>query len=363
MKDSSVAECIRRNRGTIMEAWERAVNAERLELPSFAQLELLRFLPEFLDRLADSAEEGEGEGRGSPAFIEAAKQRALGRLRAGSSLEELSLEHALLRKVLLERLQRLNPAVRSLDGLVRMNEALDYATELAVRCYDEQRSSRGERFVKLLGHDLRNPLNAASIATDALTRSEPLSPRGQKRLSTIARANARMGRLIENMLDFARNYFGGALPLVAEEGDWGEVCQAAFDEVRAENPDRELVLTRVGNLSGSFDRERLRQAVLNMLGNALEHGEDPIELSVVEEERDSHHCIVTCVTSRGEAALHEASLGSDPLAESKIAAASSAHIGLYVTSLIARAHGAACEVSNGPGETSFAVRWPRALVA
>lgn len=359
MKESAVAECIRGNLRPISDAWERAVVAERVELTGVRPCDLAKHLPEFLERLADSAEAG--EGRGSPAFLEAARRHALERLREGCLLEELSLEYALLRKVLLERLQELDPAAGSLDGLVRLNEALDHATELAVRCYDDQRSSRGERFVRLLGHDLRNPLNASSIAADALTRSEPLSPRGQKRLSTIARANARMSRLIENMLDFARSYFGGALPLAPEDGDWGEVCEEAFEEVRAEHPDRELRLLRAGNLSGRFDRERLRQAVLNILCNALEHGKDPIELSVGEEQRADQHWIVTRVTSRGENVAQGTLFNLDPLAEPKLAGGPNARVGLYVTSLIARAHGAACEVSSRAGETSFSVRWPRAL--
>jgi signal transduction histidine kinase len=362
MKDSAVAECIRSNVQPITEDWQRALGAERLAVPRETQSELSKYLPEFLQRLADSAEAG--EGRGCAAFLELARQHAQERLAAGCSLEDLSLEYALLRKVLLERFQKAAASASgSLYGLVCLNEALDHATELAVRCYDEQRSTRGERFVRLLGHDLRNPLNAASIAADALTRSEPLSPRGQKRLSTIARANARMGRLIENMLDFARSYFGGALPLLPEEGDWGEVCEGVFEEVRAENPDRQLLLTRTGNLAGRFDRERLRQAVLNMLTNALEYGKDPIALAVLEEERDDSHCIITRVTSQGETVTPGTLLNLDPLAEPKASGGSHARIGLYVTSLIARAHGAACEVSSASGETCFSVRWPRAIAA
>ncbi|RYZ06138.1 MAG: HAMP domain-containing histidine kinase [Myxococcales bacterium] len=358
MNHSAVAQCIRARQRDIASAWELAVASERPELGSAEETERTRYLPEFLQRLADSAEAD--QGRGSPAFLEVARQHALERLRAGSTLEELSLEYALLRKVLLEQLQSAEPAAPSLEGFVRLNEALDHATELAVRCYEEQRSSQGERFVRLLGHDLRNPLNAASIAADALNRSEALSDRGQKRLSTIARANARMGRLIENMLDFARSYFGGNLPLLLEEGDWGEVCEAVFEEVRAENPERQLVLTKSGNLSGAFDRERLRQAVCNMLGNALEHGKDPIELAVLEEAGEGRPVIVTRVTSRGQTVPPGSIKSLNPLAEPKVSSGSNARMGLYVTSLIAKAHGADCDVSSDGAETTFSVRWPRA---
>lgn len=361
MKVSAVAQCIRARQRDITKAWELAVVAERPDVARSEVRELSRYLPDFLSLLAESAE-GE-RGRGSPAFLEVAQQHARERLSAGTSLEVLSLEYALVRKVVLEQLQTLEPATSSLEGLVCLNEALDHATELAVRCYDEQRSSQGERFVRLLGHDLRNPLNAASIATDALTRSEALSARGQKRLSTIARANARMGRLIENMLDFARSHFGGDIPLVLEEGDWGEVGQAAFDEVRTENPERQLLLTKAGNLTGAFDRDRLRQAICNMLSNALEHGRDPIELAIVEDEQDDDHCIVTRVTSRGDAVPHVTLNRLDPLADPKVASGSNARLGLFVTSLIARAHGAACEVSTAADETTFAVRWPRVAMS
>lgn len=358
MSHSAVAQCLRDHRRDITEAWRLAVANERPGLAGAeADGEGPPHLPDFLRRLADSAEDDDGRSR--PEFLDAARRHALERLSAGITLEDLSLEYALLRKVLLEQLQALEPGASSLEALVRLNEALDRATELAVRCCDEQRSSQGERFVRMLGHDLRNPLNAASIATDALARSESLSDRGQKRLSTIARANARMGRLIENMLDFARSYFGGKLPLLLEEGDWGEVCEAAFEAVRVENPTRELQLVKSGNLEGAFDRERLRQAVCNMLGNALEHGKDPIELVITEEETDEYHAIVTRVTSRGDTSPPVSIQSLNPLAESKPAGSSSERIGLYVTSLIAQAHGAVCEMTSDAERTSFSVRWPR----
>ncbi len=361
MNDSAVARCIRARSGAIAKAWQRAVADERPELEHDAA-ELARYLPEFLDKLADSAAEATKSGRGNTEFSEVAQQHALAGISAGTSLEALSLEYALLRRVVLEQLRTLEPETGEEDCLARLHEALDHATELAVRCYGEQRSSQGDRFVRLLGHDLRNPLNAAFIATDALTRSESLTARGQKRLTTITRANARMGRLIDNMLEFARSHFGGDMPLLLEEGDWGEVCAAAFEELRSENPERQLRFSTAANLVGAFDRQRLRQVVLNLLGNALEHGQDPIELSIGEEERDGERRIVTRVSSRGDAVPHVPLEGLDPLAEPKIASGSNSRLGLFVTSLIAKAHGAACEVTSDAEESSFSIRWPRTVV-
>jgi signal transduction histidine kinase len=356
MKDSAVAGCIRAHQEDIATAWTSAVAAQRPKLDDAALGELRRYLPHFLEQLAELTQKREGA---THAFLEAARQHVEERMARGASLEELRLEYAVLRKVVLEQLRALGPEAGSLDSLVRLNEALDRATELAVRCYDELRTSRGERFVRLLGHDLRNPLNAASIAAEALTRSESLSDRGQKRLTTISRANARMGRLIENMLDFARSYFGGELPLVVEEGDWSEVCQSAFDEVRSEHPNRELHFACVGELPGTFDRERVRQALFNLLAHALERGEDPTELSL--ERRDDEDVIVTRVRSHGDEEPPGVLAGVDPLGDGDGASGSHARLGLFVTTLIARAHGATCEVKSDAGCFSLAVIWPRAL--
>lgn len=354
MKDSAVAHCIRAHRSDITRAWRLEVVAQRPELRGDAVEELTRYLPTFLEQLADSS-----RGYERAAFLDAAFQHARERLDAGASLEELRLEYALLRKVVLGQLRAAGLDEAGMDALVRLNEALDQATELAVRCYDEQRSSQGERFVRLLGHDLRNPLNAAAIATESLTRSESLSERGQKRLSTIARANARMGRLIENMLDFARSYFGADVTLLVEPGDWGEVCRGAFVELQSEHPGRALAITGSGDLAGSFDHERLRQAVLNLLGYALEHGQDPIELTVAAEVTDAKETIVTRVTSRGHAAPPVALARLNPLLEPKSTGGSNSRLGLFVTDLIARAHGARCEVESADGTWSVTVRWPR----
>jgi signal transduction histidine kinase len=358
MTDAAVARCILAHQLDITSAWSSAVAAQRPELDDVALAELNHYLPHFLEELAELTGT---RGRGTRVFLDAARQHAEERMARGASLEQLRLEYAVLRKVVLEQLRALGAEAASLDALVRLNEALDQATELAVRCYDEQRSSQGERFVRLLGHDLRNPLNAASIAAEALTRSEALSDRGQKRLTTISRANARMGRLIENMLDFARSYFGGVLPLVVDEGDWGEVSQSAFDEVQSEHPDRDLRFACAGELRGTFDRERVRQALFNLLAHALERGADPTELAVEAEQREGNEIIVTRVKSHGEEEPPSVLSGADPLAEGKGASGSNARLGLFVTALIARAHGATCEVVSEAGCFSLAVVWPRAL--
>lgn len=360
MTSSIVGESLRAQSAQIVSNWRTVVITENAELARLNHCELTGYLADFLNQLAIITEDPSPQARS--AFLELGDRHARQRLAAGISLEAVSVEHASLRRVVLEHLQCVALAPSAPAELIRLNEALDHATERAVHCYAERRDELGERFVKIIGHDLRNPLNAASIATDAMTRSETLSSRGQKRLSTIARANARMARMIENVLDFARAHLSGKLPLLVEDGDVGEVCQNVFEEALAANPGRVLDLAKDGDLRGAFDAERLRQAVDNLLSNALQHGLDPIRLTVAETS--DHSSILTRVSSHGEPIPKPLIAKSfDLLAESSTPTGGG-RLGLYVTSLIAKAHGGACEVTtSATGETVVTVCWPRSPTA
>ena len=74
-----------------------------------------------------------------------------------------------------------------------------------------------EQFVGVLGHDLRNPLGAISMATDLLQRLGP-PPSEAHVLRRIASSAARMDRMVVQLLDLTRARLAGGIPLERRSG-------------------------------------------------------------------------------------------------------------------------------------------------
>jgi len=74
-----------------------------------------------------------------------------------------------------------------------------------------------ERFVRILGHDLRNPLGA--IKTSAELAARRGGPETARQMDRIVRSAERMSRMISQLLDFTRARIGGGIPLTRVELD------------------------------------------------------------------------------------------------------------------------------------------------
>lgn len=135
-----------------------------------------------------------------------------------------------------------------------------------------------EMFVAVLGHDLRNPLSAMIFAGSILQRSADASTRNSADL--IVQTGWRMNRMIADLLDLARARLAGGIAINVEEADLGIIATRIKSEREVMTPRRELRLTLSGNLRGQWDGDRLEQAMSNLIGNAVEHGQPdtPVEI-------------------------------------------------------------------------------------
>ncbi len=135
-----------------------------------------------------------------------------------------------------------------------------------------------EQFIAVLGHDLRNPLNAVRGGAELL-QMMPLDEKAAPVVALIQRSAARMAGLIDNVLDFARGRLGGGLSL-SREADTQSGDGAGAGRRRSARtawPGRavhgELALERPVHCDGA----RIAQMFSNLLANALIHG-DPRKL-------------------------------------------------------------------------------------
>jgi len=145
-----------------------------------------------------------------------------------------------------------------------------------------------DMFTAVLGHDLRNPLNAIITSAYLLERQTP-EQAVHDTARRILSSGKRMSRMIEDMLDVSRIRLAGGIPLQPEPSDLLALIQRVIKEHQSAYPERRIEVWHQGDCSGEWDAGRLAQAASNLIGNAMQHGEgaEPIQVRVDGTRTDS----------------------------------------------------------------------------
>jgi signal transduction histidine kinase len=226
-------------------------------------------------------------------------------------------------------------------------------TEAALK--DERNTARlREQFIAILGHDLRNPLNAISSGALVLQRMS-LGDDATSVVATVQRGAVRMTELIDNVMDFARGQLGDGIPLVRVEVNLEAVLEQVLDEARIIWPDREIQQEIVLG-SVACDGARIAQMFSNLLANALTHGDPDGPVRVRAHDKDGY--LELSVANLGQPLKPElidrlfqpfSRASAEPGQEGL-------GLGLYIASEIAKAHGGSLQVSSTSKETCFTFR-------
>jgi signal transduction histidine kinase len=144
-----------------------------------------------------------------------------------------------------------------------------------------------EAFSYSVSHDLRAPLRHVAGFAQMLTRTGAAKLDGKERhyLDTILTSAQEAGRLIDDLLSFARMT---RAELQWARVDTGAVVREAKAEASSNAPGR-AVSWRLGSLPEvRGDREMLRQVFANLLSNAIKYSRDrtPAEIEVGSAPRD-----------------------------------------------------------------------------
>ena len=351
-----VADFIRVNEARIATLWEEEVRVELPALKHMTRPVLLDHLQEFLEGLANWLEDKTEEA--DRAFHNLVEGHALQRLGYGVGLETLTREYSKIRIVLLRELAKEKDL--PVESLLKLHEGMDRAMNDAIRRYATRREEVRERFMAILGHDLRDPLSTIQISANILAANPTLKAEMRLVASRIGRATGRMQRMIADVLDFARGHLGNGIPANPTLNDMGDICRAAVDELSAANPQRAITVEATGDLRGAFDRDRVHQALANLISNALHHTEASIEVLAYEEP--SHEAVITEVTSHGKAIPDDLRRRIfDPFMLGDVTdPRQGLGLGLYIVQQIALAHGGTCDIASDDQATTFSIRWPRA---
>lgn len=141
--------------------------------------------------------------------------------------------------------------------------------ETARRAAERDRDQMRQMVAAAVTHDLRSPLQVASMSAMVLQRlvSEPQAVAAVQRLH---RSNQRLDRLLRSLLDALSFDTGRALNLQASRVELSELVA----DVVAENENTLAgCMTCEGQATGWWDRDALFRVIENLLLNAVKYGE------------------------------------------------------------------------------------------
>ncbi len=297
----------------------------------------------------------------------ASKMHAVTRLGLGFDLLEVMSEYRALRASVLRLWHESLPGAddRDVDDLTRFNESIDQSIVKAVASYTRRVDQARDMFLAILSHDLRNPLNSIGMTAHMvpLVCKDPAEAIACSH--QITRNVSVMERMIADLLDYTRTRLGAGMPVKPARFDLGDLGSEVFNEFRTSNPERDIQYRAQGDLNGLWDSDRIRQAVSNLLGNAIQHGsaDFPVTLSLRGETSN----VLIEIHSGGEPIPPgELPRIFDPLIRGSSAEhpttnrPGSIGMGLYIAREVVKSHGGRIEVTSTKNEgTLFTISLPR----
>ena len=238
-------------------------------------------------------------------------------------------------------------AVSSWVGMVAHRAEL---TEKVARdAAEAARRSTADELVTALAHDLGNQMVPLKARVDLLGRRA--TQIGDEKISEHAReaqlALSRLQRMISAMLDVAR-LDRGLFSLVRRPVDIADLARETAGQVGVRG---EVQVRAPEDLIVSVDPEALRQALENLLANALKHSPDNVPV-VVEmggrETPDGKRAVIEVRDSGPGIAPELMPRLFDRFASGK--GSQGLGLGLYLARGIAEAHGGTLTVESKPGK-------------
>jgi signal transduction histidine kinase len=369
----SLAEFIRRNSKRILSEWETfartlplgaSMSVVALRDHAQAMLDVIATDLETPQTASDQADKSKGlaaiERRAPPT---AAAEHGYGRAASGFTVVQMVAEFRALRATVVrlwtEDQQRFGPT--ELDDLIRFNEAIDQAVAESLGRYSREIDETRERFLAVLGHDLRNPLGAIATSTAFLLEMGNLDPEQATLIRAVQSAERRMNRLVEDLLDLAVSRLGDGMPITRAEMNAGDMVREVVAEIQASYPHVQIETRLGGDLKGLWDAARLAQAVMNLVGNAVQHGDAkmPIGVAARGEERD----VIISVQNDGPTLPPEkVSHLFDGMKRGATGTRDRRHLGLglFIVDKIVEGHAGTLDVQSAPESgTTFTIRLPK----
>lgn len=215
-----------------------------------------------------------------------------------------------------------------------------------------------DQFIAVLGHDLRSPLQAASMATEML-ELEPHTERGGMLLRRVRESITRIDGLVKDVLDFARGRLGGGIPVaLTHNANVAAQLMQVVHEVAGATGRSDIIATIAVDAPLLCDANRLSQLLANLLTNAAVHGapDQPITLDIQSDATG----LVLQVHNGGAIAPDKLGKLFTPFSrEAGDQPRPGLGLGLYIAAEIAKAHNGTLSVESDAAQgTRFVFAMP-----
>lgn len=217
--------------------------------------------------------------------------------------------------------------------------------------------------LRMVSHDLRNPISAILTIAELLEEFELDRERQAKQVQAIRRTAEQMSRLVSGLLDLKRIEAGQAIPVDPKPVEVRPLLVegSVLFALQAEQKGVEVVHRAPEGLPAvQADRERVLQVLWNLTGNAIkftpEHGRVVVEAGAHGDD------VLFSVTDTGAGIPPEDQEKLfDPFWQAKRTARLGTGLGLPISKAIVEAHGGRIWVESAVGEgTTFRFTLPAA---
>jgi len=276
LDSGGAAAALIRNKTRILDVLQERVRARLAAARPESAPMIIDTLPAFLTRLALALVPGKGLSFASE-YSNIATQHGNERARfTFYSLSDVIHEYQVLREILAE-VMRADDSPSEPDWRI-IHRSIDEAMAEAAAAFVHVHETFREVFTAALSHDFRGPLANASNYLELLRRNA--DPERSTHFATRALLNLRqLGRMIGELLDVTQAGAGGGLAIKPQPCDAAVIARDVLEDLRSLHGDS-FVLNVVGETTGHWDCERLKQALHNLLDNAVKYGRPGAPVSV-----------------------------------------------------------------------------------
>lgn len=155
---------------------------------------------------------------------------------------------------------------------------------------EAQSASRAKtRFLSQMSHEIRTPINAIIGLDSIVLRDESISPHTREELEKIGASARHLLSLINDILDMSR-IESGRMALNEEKFSLRELLDQVNVIIGGQCDDKRLHYTcnEVGSLDAYYygDSLKLKQVIINILGNSVKFTEPPGDITFTVEQTD-----------------------------------------------------------------------------